>query len=132
MEPKKPDSESNLKEKENQSDSKPTNTENCPQDPKQKGLAPKCQGCPFRAQCMAAQSQGPSIDEQVKEKLVNVKNIILVLSGKGGVGKSYMWPKYTENDGNRNRRNKRVSTRYGTCIQRTKFSNNVNRIYDKR
>jgi Mrp family chromosome partitioning ATPase len=37
---------------------------------------------------MAAQSQGPSIDEQVKEKLVNVKNIILVLSGKGGVGKS--------------------------------------------
>ena len=88
MEPKKPDSESNLKEKENQSDSKPTNTENCPQDPKQKGLAPKCQGCPFRAQCMAAQSQGPSIDEQVKEKLVNVKNIILILSGKGGVGKS--------------------------------------------
>ena len=89
MEPKKSDSEPNEKDKENPSETKPTNTENCPQDPKQKGLAPKCQGCPFRAQCqMAAQSQGPSIDEQVKEKLVNVKNIILVLSGKGGVGKS--------------------------------------------
>ena len=89
MEQKKPDSESDKKEKENEKEPKPMNTENCPQDPKQKGLAPKCQGCPFRAQCqMAAQSQGPSIDEQVKEKLVNVKNIILVLSGKGGVGKS--------------------------------------------
>ena len=89
MEQKKPDSESDKKEKENEKETKPMNTENCPQDPKQKGLAPKCQGCPFRAQCqMAAQSQGPSIDEQVKEKLVNVKNIILVLSGKGGVGKS--------------------------------------------
>lgn len=88
MEPKKSDSESNEKDKESPSKTKP-NTENCPQDPKQKGLAPKCQGCPYRAQCqMAAQSQGPSIDEQVKEKLVNVKNIILVLSGKGGVGKS--------------------------------------------
>ena len=88
MEPKKSDSESNEKDKESPSETKP-NTENCPQDPKQKGLAPKCQGCPNRAQCqMAAQSQGPSIDEQVKEKLVNVKNIILVLSGKGGVGKS--------------------------------------------
>jgi len=88
MEPKKSDSESNEKDKESPSETKP-NTENCPQDPKQKGLAPKCQGCPYRAQCqMAAQSQGPSIDEQVKEKLVNVKNIILVLSGKGGVGKS--------------------------------------------
>ena len=88
MEPKKLDSESNEKDKESPSETKP-NTENCPQDPKQKGLAPKCQGCPYRAQCqMAAQSQGPSIDEQVKEKLVNVKNIILVLSGKGGVGKS--------------------------------------------
>ena len=89
MEQKKPDSESDKKEKENEKETKPMNAENCPQDLKQKGLAPKCQGCPFRAQCqMAAQSQGPSIDEQVKEKLVNVKNIILVLSGKGGVGKS--------------------------------------------
>ena len=90
MEPKKPEPEQDKKEQEKPSESScPINTANCPQDPKQKGLAPKCQGCPYRAQCQqAAQSQGPSIDEQVKEKLVNVKNIILVLSGKGGVGKS--------------------------------------------
>ena len=37
---------------------------------------------------MAAAQSGPAIDEQVKEKLKNVKNIILILSGKGGVGKS--------------------------------------------
>ena len=71
------------------SSSCPMNTANCPSDPKQKGFAPKCKGCPFRAQCQqGAQNQGPPIDEQVKEKLVNVKNIILILSGKGGVGKS--------------------------------------------
>ena len=71
------------------SSSCPMNTANCPSDPKQKGFAPKCEGCPFRAQCQqGAQNQGPPIDEQVKEKLVNVKNIILILSGKGGVGKS--------------------------------------------
>jgi Mrp family chromosome partitioning ATPase len=64
------------------------NLNNCPQDPKEKGKAPKCQGCPFRQQCMAAAQSGPAIDEQVKEKLKDVKNIILILSGKGGVGKS--------------------------------------------
>ena len=63
--------------------------DNCPQDPKEKGNAPKCQGCPYRAQCQqAAQSGGPPIEELVKTKLQNVKNIILVISGKGGVGKS--------------------------------------------
>ena len=63
--------------------------ENCPQDPKEKGSAPKCQGCPYRQQCQqAAQSGGPPIEETVKNKLQKVKNIILVISGKGGVGKS--------------------------------------------
>ena len=85
MEPKKPESEIDKSSE----PSPKINTTNCPEDPKQKGLAPKCQGCPYKAQCQkAAQSQGPSIDEQVKEKLKNVKNIILILSGKGGVGKS--------------------------------------------
>ena len=90
MEPKKPEQEQEKKPESNPSTAtNQINTENCPKDPKQKGLAPKCQGCPFRAQCQqAAQAQGPSIAEQVKEKLVNVKNIILILSGKGGVGKS--------------------------------------------
>ena len=90
MEPKNPEQEKDKKEEEKApAQSSPSNTTNCPSDPKQKGFAPKCQGCPFRAQCQqGAQAQGPSIDEQVKEKLVNVRNIILVLSGKGGVGKS--------------------------------------------
>jgi len=70
-------------------DDKEKNLENCPKDPKEKGSAPKCQGCPYRQQCLqAAKSNGPSIEEQVKEKTQNIKNIILVLSGKGGVGKS--------------------------------------------
>ena len=73
----------------NNKDNIQNKTTNCPQDPKEKGIAPKCKGCPYRQQCIqGAQSGGPSIDEQVKEKLKNVKNIILVLSGKGGVGKS--------------------------------------------
>ena len=77
------------KDQEKKEELKPPETSNCPQDPKEKGSAPKCQGCPYRQQCLqAAQSTGPSIDEQVKKKLENVKNIILILSGKGGVGKS--------------------------------------------
>jgi len=74
MEPKNPEQEKDKKEEEkSHAQSIPPNTTNCPSDPKQKGFAPKCQGCPFRAQCQqGAQAQGPSIDEQVKEKLVNV------------------------------------------------------------
>ena len=78
----------NKKEQEKEKEIKPSDN-NCPQDPKEKGSAPKCQGCPYRQQCLqAAKSTGPSIEEQVKLKLQNVKNIILILSGKGGVGKS--------------------------------------------
>ena len=78
----------NQKEQEKEKEIKPSDT-NCPQDQTEKGSAPKCQGCPYRQQCLqAAKSTGPSIEEQVKLKLQNVKNIILILSGKGGVGKS--------------------------------------------
>ena len=85
MESKEPPKE-NQKEQEKEIKSMENN---CPQDPKEKGSAPKCQGCPYRQQCLqAAKSTGPSIEEQVKTKLQNVKNIILILSGKGGVGKS--------------------------------------------
>jgi len=78
----------NENKKEQEKEIKPSDN-NCPQDPKEKGSAPKCQGCPYRQQCLqAAKSTGPSIEEQVKLKLQNVKNIILILSGKGGVGKS--------------------------------------------
>lgn len=48
-----------------------------------------CDGCPNQSKC----SEGKGIEEDpsldlIKKKLSNVKNIILVLSGKGGVGKS--------------------------------------------
>ena len=47
-----------------------------------------CAGCPFKKQCQSGQMvQDPTIP-LVKEKLSQVKNIILILSGKGGVGKS--------------------------------------------
>ena len=85
---KQPEKEQEKKEEKKEEINPPQNA-NCPQDPKEKGSAPKCQGCPYRQQCLqAAKSTGPSIDEQVKVKLQNVKNIILILSGKGGVGKS--------------------------------------------
>ena len=57
MEPKNPVPEKAPKPGEKQPESSslcPINTANCPSDPKQKGFAPKCQGCPFRAQCQQA------------------------------------------------------------------------------
>ena len=70
MEPNKPPSvkKEDEKEKQNKDNTTPPSQENCPQDPKEKGSAPKCQGCPYRQQCLqAAKSTGPSIDEQVKK-----------------------------------------------------------------
>ncbi|KAL0210606.1 hypothetical protein RCL1_005042 [Eukaryota sp. TZLM3-RCL] len=59
-------------------------------DPSTRGHASQCEGCPSRAQCQSGQAPaGPNPDVlAVKERLRNVKHIILVLSGKGGVGKS--------------------------------------------
>jgi len=53
------------------------------------GKADACAGCPNQQICASgeAKKEDPIIEE-VKQKLSNVKNIILVLSGKGGVGKS--------------------------------------------
>ncbi|XP_072916447.1 cytosolic Fe-S cluster assembly factor nubp1 [Hemitrygon akajei] len=53
------------------------------------GKASACQGCPNQALCAsgAAKAPDPAIQE-IKEKMVSVKHKILVLSGKGGVGKS--------------------------------------------
>jgi Mrp family chromosome partitioning ATPase len=64
--------------------------ENCPgtcSDTAGKGSA--CQGCPNQTACSTgkAKEEDPSI-ELIAKKLSNVKNIIFVLSGKGGVGKS--------------------------------------------
>ncbi|GAA6042565.1 hypothetical protein JCM8097_003133 [Rhodosporidiobolus ruineniae] len=52
------------------------------------GTAAGCAGCPNQETCATA-PKGPDPDlEQVRERLEGVKHKILVLSGKGGVGKS--------------------------------------------
>nr|XP_048689868.1 cytosolic Fe-S cluster assembly factor NUBP1 isoform X2 [Caretta caretta] len=55
----------------------------------QAGKAAACQGCPNQRLCAAAgpAASDPAIEE-IKEKMKIVKHKILVLSGKGGVGKS--------------------------------------------
>jgi Mrp family chromosome partitioning ATPase len=64
--------------------------ENCPGlNSDQAGKSSSCAGCPNQKICSSgkAKEEDPAI-EIIAKKLSNVKNIILVLSGKGGVGKS--------------------------------------------
>ncbi|XP_070497863.1 cytosolic Fe-S cluster assembly factor Nubp1 homolog [Chironomus tepperi] len=53
------------------------------------GKASACAGCPNQQICSSGQTKGvdPGI-ELVKNRLVDVKNKLMILSGKGGVGKS--------------------------------------------
>lgn len=52
------------------------------------GKGSACAGCPNQQIC-ASGVKGPDPDiEKVKQRMVGVKHKILVLSGKGGVGKS--------------------------------------------
>eukprot|EP01056_Protomagalhaensia_sp_Gyna25_P004681 Protomagalhaensia_sp_Gyna_25__4680@NODE_445_length_3413_cov_118_820391_g342_i0_p2_GENE_NODE_445_length_3413_cov_118_820391_g342_i0NODE_445_length_3413_cov_118_820391_g342_i0_p2_ORF_typecomplete_len383_score77_72ParA/PF10609_9/1_5e84AAA_31/PF13614_6/1_4e16CBP_BcsQ/PF06564_12/6_7e15MipZ/PF09140_11/8_3e12CbiA/PF01656_23/3_5e12ArsA_ATPase/PF02374_15/2_3e08ArsA_ATPase/PF02374_15/1_4e03ArsA_ATPase/PF02374_15/3_2VirC1/PF07015_11/9e08VirC1/PF07015_11/8_5Fer4_NifH/PF00142_18/0_00035Fer4_NifH/PF00142_18/1 len=53
------------------------------------GKTDACEGCPNRALCSSgvAAKNSPQLDE-IATKMKNVKHRILVLSGKGGVGKS--------------------------------------------
>uniref|UniRef100_A0A5F5PMY0 Cytosolic Fe-S cluster assembly factor NUBP1 n=1 Tax=Equus caballus TaxID=9796 RepID=A0A5F5PMY0_HORSE len=55
----------------------------------QAGRGTSCQGCPNQRLCAsgAGATPDPAIEE-IKEKMKTVKHKILVLSGKGGVGKS--------------------------------------------
>ena len=63
--------------------------DNCPgPNSEQSGKAPQCEGCPYQKQCQAGLFKNDNTPELIKNKLSNVKNIILILSGKGGVGKS--------------------------------------------
>ena len=53
------------------------------------GKADACQGCPNQKICASAQPQPPDPDvKTIAERLSGVKRKILILSGKGGVGKS--------------------------------------------
>ncbi|XP_016344019.1 cytosolic Fe-S cluster assembly factor nubp1 isoform X3 [Sinocyclocheilus anshuiensis] len=64
--------------------------EHCPgTSSDQAGKSSACQGCPNQNICAsgAAKAPDPAIEE-IRQKLTSVKHKILVLSGKGGVGKS--------------------------------------------
>ncbi|KAL1472927.1 hypothetical protein MTO96_022700 [Rhipicephalus appendiculatus] len=53
------------------------------------GKAASCAGCPNQRLCASGATRGPDPDVAViAQRLLAVKHIILVLSGKGGVGKS--------------------------------------------
>ena len=52
------------------------------------GRASACEGCPNQSACAAAPA-GPDPDvAAVAARLARVRRVVLVLSGKGGVGKS--------------------------------------------
>ena len=53
------------------------------------GKAEACKGCPNQNICASgeAKKEDPTIEE-VRVRLQGVKNVVIVLSGKGGVGKS--------------------------------------------
>ncbi|XP_031462812.1 cytosolic Fe-S cluster assembly factor NUBP1 [Phasianus colchicus] len=55
----------------------------------QAGRAAACQGCPNQKLCAAgAAATDPAEAAELRERLRGVKHIVVVLSGKGGVGKS--------------------------------------------
>ncbi|XP_023230665.1 cytosolic Fe-S cluster assembly factor nubp1-like isoform X2 [Centruroides sculpturatus] len=64
--------------------------ESCPGvSSEEAGKASGCQGCPNQKICASGKLQGPDPDiELITKHLSAVKHIILVMSGKGGVGKS--------------------------------------------
>jgi len=56
---------------------------------KEAGKASSCQGCPNQSNCSSGKFQGPDpAIANIQSNLANVKQKILILSGKGGVGKS--------------------------------------------
>jgi Mrp family chromosome partitioning ATPase len=52
------------------------------------GKTDSCAGCPNQKLCADGPKGPDPAIEQVRERLKDVKNKLLVLSGKGGVGKS--------------------------------------------
>lgn len=64
--------------------------ENCPGTRSEMaGKASSCAGCPNQAACASGDAAKPDPDlELIKDRLKDVKHKVLILSGKGGVGKS--------------------------------------------
>ncbi|MCP9260881.1 Cytosolic Fe-S cluster assembly factor NBP35 [Dirofilaria immitis] len=64
--------------------------ENCPGATSgNAGKATSCTGCPNQALCASSKTKGLDADlSGITDRLKNVKHKILILSGKGGVGKS--------------------------------------------
>uniref|UniRef100_A0A0B6ZA93 Cytosolic Fe-S cluster assembly factor NUBP1 homolog n=1 Tax=Arion vulgaris TaxID=1028688 RepID=A0A0B6ZA93_9EUPU len=63
--------------------------EHCPgTDSESAGKAEACAGCPNQSICSSLTQEADPAIAEIKEKLSGVKHKILVLSGKGGVGKS--------------------------------------------
>ena len=58
----------------------------CPSDTSEAGAAPGCQGCEGQSACSGGREE--AVDEKLRVRMGAVKKKILVLSGKGGVGKS--------------------------------------------
>uniref|UniRef100_A0A1B6CJ90 Cytosolic Fe-S cluster assembly factor NUBP1 homolog n=2 Tax=Clastoptera arizonana TaxID=38151 RepID=A0A1B6CJ90_9HEMI len=67
-----------------------TTPEHCPgTQSEEAGKVSACQGCPNQTICASGATKGPDPGvELVKARLSSVKNKLLILSGKGGVGKS--------------------------------------------
>eukprot|EP00112_Aurelia_sp_Birch-Aquarium-sp1_P010393 Seg222.12 transcript_id=Seg222.12/GoldUCD/mRNA.D3Y31 product="Cytosolic Fe-S cluster assembly factor NUBP1-like" protein_id=Seg222.12/GoldUCD/D3Y31 len=64
--------------------------ENCPgTESENAGKSSACEGCPNQQICSSSKPKGPDPDvEKIRLKLSSVKHKIVILSGKGGVGKS--------------------------------------------
>uniref|UniRef100_T1IU54 Cytosolic Fe-S cluster assembly factor NUBP1 homolog n=1 Tax=Strigamia maritima TaxID=126957 RepID=T1IU54_STRMM len=64
--------------------------EHCPgTQSEEAGKASACQGCPNQSMCASGKTKGEDPDiPLITEKLSSIKHKILVVSGKGGVGKS--------------------------------------------
>ncbi|CAK0763003.1 cytosolic Fe-S cluster assembly factor nbp35 [Coccomyxa viridis] len=63
--------------------------EHCPgTESEQAGQAASCAGCPNQAACASAPKGADPEIAEIEERLRSVRHKILVLSGKGGVGKS--------------------------------------------
>jgi Mrp family chromosome partitioning ATPase len=64
--------------------------ESCPgTQSEQAGKSEACEGCPNQSICSSGTVNEPDPDiDRIKGRLISVKHKILILSGKGGVGKS--------------------------------------------